>query len=52
MLLVKHLNDSPVTVSQVQSTTRKDPTFSQFIQVVHQGWPETCKEETLKPYFH
>lgn len=50
VLLVQHLDDSPVTARQVESATRKDPTMSQVLQFVRQGWPDSCREKSLQPY--
>ena len=50
VLLIRHLDDSPVTVSEVRTLTRKDPTLALVLQYVLQGWPEKCAEQ-LKPYF-
>ena len=45
VLLVEHLNDSPVTACQVKTWTSQDPTLATVMQYVKQGWPEK-----LMPY--
>ena len=49
VLLVEHLNDSPVTACQVKTWTSQDPTLATVMQYVKQGWPEKC-DEKLMPY--
>ena len=43
VLLMHHPSDSPVTASQIQECTRKEPQLAPIIQFVQQGW--------LAPYF-
>ena len=50
VLLIRYLDDSPVTAAEVQTLTRKGPTLSLVKQYVLQGWPEKCSKR-LKPYF-
>ena len=49
VLLVEHLNDSPITAKQFETWTWKDPVLSTVLQYVRTGWPERCGEE-LKSY--
>ncbi len=49
VLLVEHLNDSPVTAKQIEAWTRKDPVLATVLQHGLTGWPNRCGEE-LKPY--
>ena len=49
VLLMEHLDDSPVTAQHVRTWTRKDPVLSTVLQYVLYGWPDKC-DETLAPY--
>ena len=49
VLLMEHLDDSPVTAQHVRTWTRKDPVLSTVLQYVLHGWPDKC-DETLAPY--
>ncbi len=44
VLLVDHLDNSPVTAHQIQECTCKDPQLAQIVQFVQQGWPTACPE--------
>ena len=33
-------------------STEIDPTLSQVLQLVRQGWPDICEDKTVKPFFH
>ena len=44
VLIVDHLDNSPVTAHQIQECTRKDPQLAQIVQFVQQGWPTACPE--------
>ena len=50
VLLLEHLEDSPVTVQQIAAGTRNDPTLGTVLQYVRQGWPEKGRDD-LAPYF-
>ena len=39
VLLVDHLNSSPITADQIKQATRRDPDLSTIHQYVQQGWP-------------
>ena len=39
VLLVDHLNSSPITADQIKEATRRDPDLSSVLQYVQQGWP-------------
>ena len=47
VLLLDHLNDSPVTASDICVWTWRDPTLAKV--VVQRGWPDST-EEQLKPF--
>ena len=47
VLLMDHLDESPVTARHIQVWTRRDPVLSKVIQFVEQGWPSTCDKSLL-----
>ena len=49
ILLMEHLDDSPVTAQHVRTWTRKDPVLSTVLQYILHGWPVKC-DDTLVPY--
>ena len=50
VLLVEHLGESPVTVKDIATWTRRDPVLSKVLQYVLQGWPVSTAEDNLKPF--
>lgn len=52
VLLVDHLNNSPVTAEQIKEATRRNPILTTVLQYVQQGWPHRdAVETTLMPYY-
>ena len=52
VLLMDHLDNSPVTAHQIQECTRKDPELAPIVQFVQQGWPSVCPDpDKLAPFF-
>ena len=49
VLLVEHLDDSPVTAADIRAWTRRDRTLSQVLQYVQQGWPAKG-DPNLEPF--
>ena len=49
VLLMDHVDESPVTARHIQVLTRRDPLLSQVQQYLKQGWPSTC-DKSLSPY--
>ena len=49
VLLLEHLDDSPVTAAQIESWTRRDPSLAPVVQMLQQGWPEESLPE-LQPF--
>ena len=49
VLLLDHLTNSPVTVEDICTWTRRDPILAQVLQYVEQGWPHNC-DSTLSAY--
>ena len=50
VLLMEHLDNSPVTAAQIQLQTRRDPHLAQVLQYTLNGWPNVAVPE-LKPYW-
>ena len=40
VLLLEHLDDSPVTAQQIQAWTRRDPVLATVLDYVRHGWPD------------
>ena len=51
VLLTEHLSDSPVTACQIRTCTSRDSSMAKTVQFVQQGWPSSCPEEDLRPFF-
>ena len=52
VLLINHLDNSPITAHQIQECTRKDPLLAQVLQFVQQGWPHSCPDpDKFVPFF-
>ena len=49
VLLMEHLQDSPVTADDIRVWTRRDPLLAKVLQFVKDGWPDKC-EDDLKPF--
>ena len=50
VLMLEHLQTSPVWAHQIKQWTDKDPVLSKVRKLVLQGWPNHVEEE-LRPYF-
>ena len=50
--LVEGLQEAPITATQIQTWTRRDPVLSRVWQLSKQGWSEDCPEDPqLKPFW-
>jgi len=51
VLLLQHLDESPVTVNDIRKWTRRDPLLAQvlLLQFIEQGWPHKC-DSSLSAY--
>ena len=49
VLLLNHLADSPSTVNDIRSWTRRDPVLAQVLQFIEHGWPHNT-DSSLSPY--
>jgi hypothetical protein len=51
ILLMEHMDLTPVTSRQIKSWTRKDPILSRVMNFVLQGWPASNTYDQLRSYF-
>ena len=51
ILLMEHMDLTPVTSRQIKSWTRKDPILSRVMNFVLQGWPASNTDDQVIPYF-
>ncbi len=49
VLLMEHLDDSPVTARHIRVWTRRDRTLLRVLHLVERGWPTKC-DESLSTY--
>ena len=49
VLLLDHLADSPTTVNDIRSWTRRDPVLAQVLQFIEHGWPHNT-DSSLSQY--
>lgn len=52
VLLAEHLDDSLVTIEQIQKSTRQDPELLPIVQFLQQGWPriQSSSNPQLTPF--
>ena len=43
--------DFPITAKDIGEATSLDPVLTKVFDFVITGWPESCEEENLKPYY-
>ena len=51
VLLMKHLDSSPVCATDIKKETSRDPVLSRVLQFVLNGWPDICDSDNLKPFW-
>lgn len=51
VLMMEHLEESPVSARDIRRETRLDPLLSRVLQFVLSGWPEVCATTELKPFW-
>ncbi|MEE4248578.1 MAG: DDE-type integrase/transposase/recombinase, partial [Kangiellaceae bacterium] len=51
MSTIENLERVPLRSAQVAAETAKDKVLSRVLKVTQAGWPDTCGEEDLQPYF-
>ena len=54
ILLLEHLDESPVSVAQIRSWTRRDSVLSRILQYIMSGWPDSLdpSDSSLKPFLN
>ena len=48
---ISHVDDLPITSTDVAEETRRDLVLSRVWQYTMNGWPDSCDDEALQPYF-
>jgi len=51
VLLLDHLQESPTTVHHIRAWTQRDPLLSRVLQFIQSGWPDSCEDVELKPFW-
>ncbi len=50
VLLVKHLDNAPISASQIKTWTLRNPVLARVLRCIREGWPNEVDDE-LKPYW-
>ena len=50
ILLMEHLEETPVTSSHIREWTKRDPVMSKVLRFTMEGWPESYDSATFKSY--
>ena len=50
ILLMEHLEETPVNSNQIREWTKRDPVMSKVLRFTMQGWPESYDSTTFKSY--
>ena len=51
ILLMEHLEGTPVHKGHIIEWTKRDPVLSQVLRYTLEGWPKTANSEELTPYY-
>ena len=51
ILLMEHLEGTPVHSGHIKEWTKRDPVLSQVRRYTLEGWPKTANSEELTPYY-
>ena len=51
VLLMDHLDCSPVRATEIKKETAHNPLLSRVLQFILHGWPDSCNSDELKPYW-
>ena len=51
ILLMEHLEGTPVHSDHIKEWTKRDPVLSQVLRFILEGWPTKNNSEELNPYF-
>ena len=52
ILLIENMDSSPITSAQIKSWTRRDPLLCRVLRHLREGWPNSCPDPALQPYFN
>ena len=52
ILVMEHIANSPVTAKEIAQGTKADPILSRVLQYLNSGWPDSCPDDSLKPYWN
>lgn len=52
ILLIENVDSSPITSAQIKLWTRRDPLLSRVLRHLREGWPVSCSDPALQPYFN
>ena len=52
LLLIEHLDTTPVNAKSIQKWTRKDNLLSTVLRYILHGWPSKCPSDDMQPYFN
>ena len=50
VLLLEHLDHTPISSRRIREWTRRDPVLSKVYQFTLNGWPHHCQDVRLHPY--
>ena len=51
ILLMEHLEGTPVRSGHINECTKRDPVLSQVLRYTLEGWPKTANSEEVAPYY-
>ena len=51
ILLMEHLEGTPVHSGHIKAWTKRDPVLSQVLRYTLEGWPKAVNSEELTPYY-
>ena len=51
VLMMEHLNSTPITATRIRTWTHRDPLISRGLPYIQHGWPEVMEEDELKPFW-
>ena len=51
VLLMEHLDSSPVCATDINKGTSCDPVLTCVLQFVLNGWPDICDSDNFKPFW-
>ena len=52
IMLMEHLEGTPLHSSNIRDWTRRDPVLEKVYQYTLGNWPSTCPSEEVRPYFN